>query len=60
MNKEKIGSLTKYVNGLKDKLANPVPHKKRGTLESYKQFLKNEIDAVVVKLDAAKLDGGGK
>lgn len=58
MNKEKVVSLTKYLNGLKDKLANPTPHPKRGSLATYTQFLKNEISTVQSKLDAAKLDGG--
>jgi len=60
MNKEKLVSLSKYLGGLKDKLANPIPHKNRGSLATYKQFLKNEIETVSAKLEAAKLDGGGK
>lgn len=56
MNKEKIVSLTKYVNDLKARLEEkslPIKHKNRQ--ETYKQFLRNEIASTSTKLDKLKV-----
>lgn len=57
MTKEKIVSLTKYAQELKNRIgdATPIKHKNRAT--TYKAFLNNELRVVTAKLRAAKLAG---
>lgn len=57
MTKAKLVKLLKYQSELKDKLANPQTHAKRGNLETYKQFLKNELQTVGVTIETAKENG---
>ena len=58
MTKEKLASLTKYFNGLKDKLAEKqVPGKHNHHVQTYHNFLKNEIAYTGRQLEAAKLEG---
>lgn len=60
MTKEKVISLTKYMNGTKDRLAEVkagrVPAKQISRTTSYKRFLERELVAVSAQLDAAKMD----
>jgi hypothetical protein len=57
MTKEKLKSLKTYKALLESRLAGPVPAKHVGHPESFKQFLRNELATVTVKLEDAKLDG---
>lgn len=60
MNKEKLMSLIKYQTQLKDRLVSDIPAKHTRRPDSFKQFLKNELETVSVKIEAAKLQLGGK
>ena len=57
MNKEKLISLTKYADDLKNRLSNPVPKKHESHPASYKLFLTRELETVSAKITAAKMDG---
>lgn len=58
MTKEKLESLNKYLNGLKDRLNTiQIPKKHKDRPESYHTFLKHEIETVSASLEAAKLEG---
>jgi hypothetical protein len=57
MTKAKLESLTKYLVDLKNKLTSPIPAKHVNSPETYKAFLKHEIEMVEAKLEAAKLEG---
>ena len=46
MSKEKIKSLSKYQDGIKNKLTSPTPSKHQKHPEQYRQFLQRELDAV--------------
>lgn len=60
MKKEKVVSLTKYLDRLNDKLTSPVTKKHTHHPDSFKQFLKREIDMVKAKLEVARLEGVDK
>lgn len=63
MTKEKLASLNKYAQELKNKLTSPVPSKHKNREQSYKNFLTHELAMVNSKLEAAKLEaasGEGK
>ncbi len=56
MSKEKIQSLTKYVNDLKSKLSDKIlPEKQKNRPAQYKQFLEREIAGASATLDALKM-----
>lgn len=54
MTKEKMNSLIKYAQDLKNRLQSPVPPKHEGHPESYKAFLTNELVSVERSLEKAK------
>lgn len=56
MTKEKLISLNKYAQDLKNKLTSPTPVKHKNRPESYKKFLTRELEMVNSKIDAAKLE----
>lgn len=56
MTKEKLIKLTKYMNDLSDKLNASIPDKHKDSPNTYKNFLKHEINLVKSKLEAAKLE----
>lgn len=58
MSKEKIESLTRYVNDMKNRLTGAVPEKRKGHEESYYKFLNLEITKANRTLDKLKLAGG--
>lgn len=55
--KEKLKSLEVYKNKLEESLRLKVPHKHQHHHESYRNFLKNEIRLVDLKVNEAKLEG---
>jgi len=57
MSKEKIQSLTKYVNDLKAKQTSTLSEKQKNRPAQYKQFLEREISAAQAKIDAMKMSG---
>lgn len=57
MSKEKLVSLIKYREKHEDLLKAPVPASHANGAEQYKNYLKNEIRMVSLKIDALKLDG---
>lgn len=57
MNKEKFVTMTKYAEQLRSRLTDPLPIKHTHRHESYRQFLKNELEAVSKKLAEAKEAG---
>lgn len=57
MTKEKVVSLNKYVQDIKNRLTSPVPPKHSGHPDTYKRFLENELKSVISRLEAAKLEG---
>lgn len=60
MTKEKIVSLTKYLNEMKNKLDSSIPEKWAHSPESYKNFLQREVRLTAKKLDDAKLTADSK
>ena len=54
MTKEKLASLTKYVNDLKSKLSSPIPSKHAESPKGYLNFLKFEIERTQATIDAGK------
>lgn len=55
MNKEKTVSLERYATELTNKLANTtVPEKHKGREETYKTFLRRELEVVRKTLERAK------
>lgn len=56
MTKEKISSLTKYADGLRNNLSAPTPSKHKNHPATYTQFLERELKAVTTQLDNAKLE----
>lgn len=54
MTKNKLMKLIKYQSDLKDKITLGVPHAKRGTPATHKEFLANELRMVTLQIDAAK------
>ncbi len=57
MNKDKKESLVKYQTQLANKLTDKVPSKHEGHPETYKEYLKRELQSVTDQLEAAKLEG---
>ncbi len=57
LTKDKLVSLTKYLEHLKDRLKAPTPPKHANHPDTFRNFLNNEISIVTKQLDAAKLDG---
>ncbi len=55
MTKEKIQSLTKYAEEMKNKLEGEVPAKRAHAPVEYKAFLARELRLTLAKLDEAKL-----
>lgn len=60
MTKEKIVSLTKYLQSLNNRLTSSIPDKHKNHPETFMAFLKNEVEAVSKQLADAKLEGTGK
>lgn len=54
MTKEKVLSLTKYLNDLTSKLNSPTPDKHRNRPQQYKELLEREIFKVKKTLNEAK------
>ena len=57
MTKDKLLSLTKYMNDLVDKLKGPIPEKHTHRPKEYHNFLNNEINTVKAQLEAVRLEG---
>lgn len=58
MSKEKLISLTKYVDSCKNRLEDKmVPEKHKNRESTYRQFLANEIKTATVTIEALKLSG---
>lgn len=57
MTKEKIIKLKKHLSLMQEKLDSPIPIKHANRAESYKRFLRNEIDAVKKVLEIVALEG---
>jgi len=55
MSKEKLISATKYVESLKNKLADGVPAKHRTRAAQYKAFLEKELKAASTKIENLKI-----
>jgi hypothetical protein len=55
MSKEKLNKLTRYADGLKERLASPVPEKHAVHPVPYKQFLGRELKATTAKIETLKL-----
>jgi hypothetical protein len=53
---DKMDSLIKYAESIKNKMADQVPSKQKLRQASYRQFLERELDAVNKKLSQMKLD----
>lgn len=60
MNKDKIVSLSKYLEDIKSKLASEVPSKHKNRVSQYKAFLTKEVDLTTKKIDNLKLQTNGK
>ena len=60
MSKEKLISLTKYANDLKNKLSDAVPEKHRAHAKEYKHFLEKELKAANAKVEILKMAGADK
>ena len=60
MTKEKLVSLQKYANDLKNRLSSPVPASHAEHPATFKAFLNNELRLVIAKLEEAKLTGEAK
>ena len=56
MTKEKLISLNKYAQELKNKLTSAVPAKHKNRPQSYKNFLTHELKMVNSKIEEAKLE----
>jgi hypothetical protein len=52
--KEKVVSLTKYLDSLKSKLTDKTPDKHKNREETYKQFISREIEMTEAKLNHLK------
>ncbi len=55
MANDKLTRLTRYVDDLKNKLTSPVPQKRAKSPETYKTFLRREIETHSRKIDELKL-----
>lgn len=60
MTRQKLVNLNKYLIDLKNRLEAPTPSKHEGHPESYKQYLKREIQTVESTLEQAKLEAMSK
>lgn len=57
MSKEKLISLSRYSETLKNRLADPViPEKHKNRANEYRQFLQFELKAVTTKIDYLKMN----
>ena len=54
MSKEKIASLTKYADGIRNRIASPTPEKHKENPQTYKQFLDRELDMVNKNIETLK------
>ena len=57
MTQDKLKKLDKYLASLEDRVNSAIPLKHKNHPESYKRFLKNEIDTVKRQIADAKLEG---
>lgn len=57
MTRDKLLSLTKYLDKLNNMITSPTPDKHIGHPETYRLYLVREIAVVKAKLDEAKLEG---
>lgn len=60
MSKEKLISITKYANEIKNKLSDVVPSKHKNHANQYKAFLEKELKAANAKVENLKLSGADK
>ena len=60
MSKEKLFSLIRYANDLKNKLTDAIPEKHKNRPQQYKQFLEKELKATNVQVEALRLAGADK
>jgi hypothetical protein len=57
MTKEKMQTLSKYVEDCQNKLAAPIPEKQKKRETQYREYLRREISQTKAQLDAAKMEG---
>lgn len=50
-------TLVKYAADLKARLESPVPPKHSNRPDAFRQFLKREIQSVILKIEDVKLEG---
>jgi len=55
MSKEKLQSLTKYADNVKNKLSSSVPEKHKNRSAEYRQYLERELAASTKKIEALRL-----
>lgn len=56
MNREKLASLLRYEQDLKNKLSDPTPDKHSGHAVAYQAYLKNELRLVQATIEKLKLE----
>ena len=54
MSKEKLNSLAKHSQDIKNKLTSPTPEKHKGHPDTYKLFLERELEAVSKTIENIK------
>lgn len=57
MANDKLKSLTKYQDKIKEQLISDTPEKHKHRKDSYRAFLLGELDAVTRKIEALRLGG---
>lgn len=57
MNKDKLNSLIKYANQIKERMDSTTPEKHKSREESYRNFLKHELSIVTRQIEGMKLAG---
>lgn len=57
MTKEKLTSLEKYITSLKNRLSDKTPEKHKDHQDTYRAFLKSEIEKTASTIEASKLEG---
>ena len=56
MSKEKLMSLTKYSNDLKNRLSGTVPEKHKNRVRQYHEYINHELKIVNTKIDFLKMN----
>lgn len=57
MNNDKIKRLTKYADGIKERMGTIIPKKHKDHKTQYEQFLRNELSSTLSKIESLKLAG---